>query len=427
MLESITIKNAEIIAVGTELLMGQVLNTNAHFLSQRLNEIGVFCFHQAVVGDNATRLTEQIRMSLSRADLVILTGGLGPTDDDLTMQTVADTIGIQLHFDEESYEKMASFFRATCRMMPENNRKQAFLPSTKDGIILPNDNGTAPGALMWTNYEGANKIIVCLPGPPNELNPMFDNYALPILVKRTSSKLVSKYVHIINVGESKAEIMMKDIIDSQTNPTIATYATTGECKFRITQSFSSEDSENEDKISPIVEIMKERFGDNIYEIADDNNGRSLAKVVVDMLNSKGLTLGFAESLTGGMASSCIVSIPGASSVFYGGIVSYDNSVKENVLGVSREILDTVGPVSSECAMQMAVGARQALKTSIAISFTGIAGPTGGTPEKPVGTIFVGIADEKGVDSYELHLRGNRTKIREIAVLKALDLLRRKLQ
>lgn len=419
-----SIRSAEIICVGTELLMGHTLNTNSQFLAKELVSLGISSYRQIVVGDNNERLAEQIKESASRADLVIMTGGLGPTTDDITMSVAADVAGKELVFDEKSFQNMSEYFRKMCRNMPKNNRKQAMLP--EGATILANHNGTAPGAIFdysCPTEEDPDRVVhfVLLPGPPSEMSLMFNEEVRPVLEKMSDSKFVTKFVHLFGIGESAAAERISDLIDAQTNPTIAPYAAEGECMFRVTQRIESGEEER-DLITPILEIMKERFGQAIYEIGT----RPLKQVAYDMLLAQNKTVCFAESCTAGMVSSEFVDIPGASQVFMGSVVSYGNKVKSNLLGVSQDVLDNLGAVSRECAQEMAEGARKLLGTDIAVSITGIAGPTGESALKPVGLVYLAISDENGTEVKEVHLSGNRSRVRHVAVLHAFNLIRMRL-
>ncbi len=414
------INGAEIICVGTELLMGHTLNTNSGYLAKQLAELGIPSFWQTVVGDNVDRLFHQIKESAARSDLVILTGGLGPTTDDLTMETAARAAGLTMVLHEESYKSLTGFFERIGRPMTENNMKQAILPTP--AVIFQNTNGTAPGAMF--NCPAPNESdpghiarLILLPGPPSEVVPMFTLSVRPILEKLSPYKLRSAYVHLIGVGESAAETKIRDLIDAQVNPTIAPYAAEGECMFRVTQRIDSE--QDPDLLSPVIDELKARFGESIYEIGT----RSMKEVMFELLLQKGKTISFAESCTSGMVSSEIGDIPGASKVFAGAVVSYNNDVKTNVLGVPSFVLDTAGAVSEECAVLMAEGCRRLMNTDIAVSITGIAGPDGGTDEKPVGLVYMAVADEKGTIVRQFQFHGNRMRIRRNATLQAFNLVR----
>jgi nicotinamide-nucleotide amidase len=417
------IRNAEIICVGTELLMGHTLNTNAGYLALQLAELGIPSYRQTVIGDNVDRLLEQIKESAARSDLVILTGGLGPTVDDLTMETAAKAAGLPLVFHEPSYQALSGYFTCLGRKMSDNNNKQAFLPSPS--TVFPNTNGTAPGAMFDcpapTDSEPNHVAsLLLLPGPPSEVVPMFTLSARPILEKLAPFRFKTAYVHLIGIGESSAETKVQDLIDAQDNPTIAPYASEGECMFRVTQRMDSDS--DPDLLTPMLDELKNRLGEYIYEIGT----RSMKEVVYDLLLSQGKTVSFAESCTSGLVSSELGEIPGASKVFAGSIVSYSNQVKTDVLGVSEDIIAEHGAVSEACARSMAENCRTLMKTDLAVSLTGIAGPDGGTPEKPVGLVYVAVSDAKGTIVTSFHSGGNRMRIRRVAALQAFNLLRKRL-
>jgi len=417
------IRGAEIICVGTELLMGHTLNTNAGYLAKQLAELGIPSYLQIVVGDNVERLSRQIRESAARCDLVLFTGGLGPTKDDLTMETAAAVAGLPLVFDEPSYKAIADHFQHVGRQMTPNNMKQAMLPES--AVILPNTNGTAPGAMFEcpapTEEEpNHTATFILLPGPPSEVAPMFTLSVRPLLEQVAPFKLRTAYVHLIGVGESSAETRIKDLIDTQENPTIAPYASEGECMFRVTQRMESDN--DPDLLTPVIDELKARFGENIYEIGT----RSMKEVAYDLLLSGGKTVSFAESCTSGMVSSEFGDIPGVSKVFSGAVVSYSDSIKTSVLGVPQETLDREGAVSESCAIAMAEGCRRLMKTDIAVSLTGLAGPDGGTEEKPVGLIYLALTDENGTEVRTLTLRGNRMRVRRVAALEAFNMIRKRL-
>lgn len=419
-----TIRSAEIVCVGTELLMGQVINTNANFIASELVSLGISSFRQIVIGDNHERLLKQILASASRSDLVILTGGLGPTSDDITMETAAEAAGLPLEFHQESFNQIKQYYQRICRTMPASNRKQAMLP--KGATIFPNANGTAPAA-MFSCVSPTDKdpdhaaILVLLPGPPSEMHPLFTQQVRPILEKYNQVRFRTEFIRLYGVGESTAEERVHDLIENQTNPTIAPYASEGECLFRITQRI--EPGKEEDAITPIVNIFRERFGEYIYEVGQ----RSLKEVVYDLLITKGLTLSFAESCTAGMASSEFVDTPGTSKVLTGSIVAYDNGVKEQLLGVTKDVLMNMGSVSRECAAEMAEGCRKLLGTDISVAITGIAGPTAYSSDKPVGLVYLALADKDGTEVSEIFLNGDRMRVRRVSVLHAFNMIRKRLQ
>lgn len=413
-MKDIVIESAEIVAIGTELLIGQTLNTNSYYLANQLTLLGINSYHQSVVGDNPDRIINTIRAALKRADLVITSGGLGPTADDLTMELVAKAADKKLVMDRASKQRISDYFTSIGRTVSDNNWKQAMKP--EGAMAMPNTNGTAPGAILVFEHEGATKAIVCFPGPPSELRPMFELSLKPWLKERVAYQFEHRFLHMMGIGESSAELELQDLIKSQTNPTIAPYASPGEVCFRITQRIKRNQAEP-DLISPVVEEIKKRLGQYIYEDGE----RTLPEIVLQLLQAKQQTIGFAESCTAGMISSEFGNLPGVSDVFKGSIISYSNQIKRNVLGVSSKILENQGAVSRECAEAMARGARKTLLTDIAISVTGIAGPSGGTKEKPVGLVYLG-ADYQGQITTEKHLiRGNRERVRTVASLRAFHL------
>lgn len=317
---------AEILAVGTELLLGDILNTNAQFLAQELANLGIEVYYQTVVGDNPQRLKDTIFHAFSRADLIITTGGLGPTEDDLTKETAAEYFGERLILDERALGRIRKYFDRTGRVMTENNVKQAMVPE-KNGIVLYNDNGTAPGIIMEKN----GKMIVMLPGPPRETIPMFQNQVKPYLAKKQEFTFVSRILRVAEVGESAMEERVKDIIDAQTNPTIAPYAKDGEAILRITAKARDEEEANR-LIDPVAAVLKERLGDAVYGEGETD----LETVVAEQLLQKQLTLAVAESCTGGMIASNLVEYPGISAALVEGCVTYSNEAKMHRLGVRRK-------------------------------------------------------------------------------------------
>lgn len=405
----------EIIAVGTELLLGDILNTNAQYLSRRLSELGIFCYHQSVVGDNPQRLKETYELVFKRADLVITTGGLGPTKDDLTKEISFEFFRKESVLHEESLKRIEDRFEKMGREMAKNNIKQAYFP--KDAIVLRNDNGTAPGCIINEN----NKILINLPGPPKEMKPMFENSVVPYLSNFQKVVLTSKVLRVIGIGESAAEEMISHIIENQTNPTVAPYAKDGEVTFRITATAENENKAKE-LIVPIEEELKEIFKENLYGEGDDTLEDVLGKFLVE----NNLTVSTAESCTGGLLGAKLINYPGISSVFLEGAITYSNDAKMRTLGVKEETLKEFGAVSSETAKEMAEGIAKRCGARIGISTTGIAGPGGGTDEKPVGLVYIGVYIDGKVSTKKLNLLGNRQQIRNRATQCALDLLRRKL-
>lgn len=405
----------EIIAVGTELLLGNIVNTNAQYLSQKLADLGIDVFYHVAVGDNLQRLSDTINESLLRTDLIITSGGLGPTVDDLTKEGVAKALGIKLLQDEASIRKIEGMFKAMGRPMTANNIKQGYIP--EGAAILENDNGTAPGVLIEKN----GKIIIMLPGPPKELYPMFEDKVLPYLKTKVNSTIRSRMLRIIGVGESAAEDMLKEIFKRQTNPTIAPYAKDGEVHLRITAKANT--AEEADKLIDIMELsVREILGENIYGYDEE----TLESVVLKLLQDRKLTVSLAESCTGGLIASRLTDVPGASESLMCGIVSYSNASKIMLLGVNEDTIRDYGAVSSQTAEEMAVGVKKINKTDIGVSITGIAGPDGESKEKPVGLCYIGIAFGDKVAAHKLIFTGNRKRIKWNSSSRALDLLRREL-
>lgn len=395
--------NAEILCVGTELLLGDVVNTNAAEVAKELASLGINVYHHEVVGDNPERLKESLALSFKRADLVVLTGGLGPTYDDLTKETVAAYFGRKLVMDEEYSEVLKSFFNKTGRKMTDNNIKQAMMP--EGCVVLANPNGTAPGCAI----EGDGKIAVMMPGPPREMLPMLQGPVRDFLKSKSDCVLTSEVLNVYGIGESSIEAELKDIMVNYENPTLAPYAKTGECQLRITAKAKTKE-EGLKLIEPVKKEILKRFPNG--EVYGENY-ESLFEAIVDKLSKNGQTLACAESLTGGLISSRIVDHPGASKVLMGSAVVYSNEAKNRVLGVNEETLKNYGAVSKECAIEMAENARKIMSADIGLSTTGIAGPDGGTDKKPVGLVYIAVASDKGTKVKELHLARGRKDDREM--------------
>lgn len=404
----------ELLSVGTELLMGSIVNTNAQFLAERCARLGVSVFCQTVVGDNPGRLREAVDTAVSRSDMVILTGGLGPTEDDLTKEICAQAFGWPLVEDGHTRERIQGFFKNSIyKVIPENNWKQAMIP--QGALVLDNDNGTAPGLIM----EKDGKRLILLPGPPNEMIPLFNNQVEPYLRKLRPGFLVTRMVKVCGVGESQVEDMLLDLIDGQSNPTIATYAKTGEVHVRVTASAS--DEETGDKlIKPVVKEIKKRLGRAVYSVREEE---TLEMTLVRLLKKHELTVATAESCTGGLVASRIVNVSGASDVFKEGFVTYSNKAKRKHLDVSKGTLKKYGAVSSQTAREMAIGGAFATDSDVCVSVTGIAGPDGGTEEKPVGLVYMACCFKDKVTVEKYQFKGNRDKVREHAAVRALDLVR----
>lgn len=404
----------EIICVGTELLLGNIVNTNAAYLAEKCAELGLSCYFQSVVGDNEERLTMVLKSAMERSDIVILSGGLGPTEDDLTKEVAAKVCEKKLSVDDHSMERIAEYFAERDIKPTENNWKQAMIP--EGAIALDNDNGTAPGVIIETD----SVKVILLPGPPDELIPMFEASVAPYLSQLTPGVICSQTVKICGASESQVETELKDLIDSQTNPTIATYAKTGEVHIRVTASADNEKAA-EKLLKPVVKELQERFGQKVY--TTDVNV-TLEKAVVDLLQERKRTITCAESCTGGMLSARIINVPGVSDVYKAGFVTYSNKSKRKLLGVKKSTLEKYGAVSEQTAKEMVKGAMAAAKADVAVALTGIAGPDGGTKEKPVGLVYIGCKVGDKVTVKEFHFKGNRAKVREAATSAALTLVRK---
>ena len=404
---------AEIISVGTELLMGDVINTDAAFIASHLPKFGIDLYHQVTVGDNPGRLKEAVGTALGRADLVFATGGLGPTPDDLTKETIAEVLDLPMVLDEESMQALKKRFGE--RNITPNNFKQVYFP--QGSIILPNPNGTAPGCIVPAN----GKHIVILPGPPRELEPMFTQSVEPFLRSQSTEILTSVNIRTIGLGESELAYRLRDLIENQQDVTIATYIGDGDVAVRLSVK-CDKNADPMERIGPVQEEILRRVGRWVYTTKEESPEQSTAR----MLMESGRMLAVAESCTGGMVSASLIGIPGISSVFAEGCVTYSNEAKMRRLGVRKETLEAYGAVSEQTAGEMARGIRDSAGAEIGLSTTGIAGPDGGTPEKPVGLVDIGIAAPDGEEVQCLHLRGDRNRIRRQATLYALSLLRKHL-
>lgn len=368
-----------LLSVGTEILMGQITNTNSVYLSKELNDLGHDVLYHHTVGDNSERLKETLDLLFHDCDLIITTGGLGPTQDDLTKETVCAYMEDELVLNEEWLGIMEKMFSGWNRKMTDNNLKQAYLPSR--AVMYKNPHGTAPGFCL----ENKGKYIICLPGPPREMKELFELYARPFLESKTDSVIVYHSVRTYGIGESQLETQLLDLIDAQTDPTLATYAKENESYVRIASKRRTR-KEAEDAIADMLVKVRERIGKYIY--SEDNE--DLWNVVVRKLRENGLMISAAESCTGGLFAKTITDIAGASDVFDRSIVTYSNRAKMEELGVSAETLEKYGAVSEQTAREMAEGIARVSGSDICVSVTGIAGPGGGTEEKPVGLIYIGL-------------------------------------
>lgn len=405
--------NAELISVGTELLLGEILNTNAQFLSTELAKLGISVYYQTTVGDNPARLTDAVKIALNRSDMVILTGGLGPTADDLTKETVAEYFGLKLVRDARSEQRIKDYFSKIRATTVPSNFKQADMP--EGCIILDNNNGTAPGGII----EKDGKTAVFLPGPPFEMTAMYKEGVYPYLREKCTEQLYSREIQTFGIGESRLEDMLKPVMENQTDPTIAPYAKESGVMLRLTTMARTQD-EADNRFNPVEEQIKNIAGDIIFGYGEEQ----LQDAVYKLLKEKNIKIATAESCTGGMLGEFLTSVSGISSYYEMGVVTYSNDMKEKLLGVSHDTLEKYGAVSEQTAKEMAVGVLKESGADIGIGITGIAGPTGGTAEKPVGLVYVGLADIKGnVTFRELRLNGSRERVRRITVKNALNMVR----
>lgn len=407
--------NAELIAVGTEILLGDIVNTDAQVISQGLSELGINVFYQTVVGDNPARLRHVVETARDRADIIITTGGLGPTLDDLTKETLAAVFGKKMSLHQPSLDRIKGFFDTIGREMTPNNEKQAWLP--EGCTVFVNEWGTAPGCA----FEAYGKHVLMLPGPPRECNPMWKECAMPYLYKLAGGCIVSRNIRVFGLGESNMETILHDMMAQSTNPTIAPYAKTSECFARVTAKADTPE-ECEKLLEPVVEKICGLLGEDVYGV----DVESLEQVVGDGLRDRGLTLAVAESCTGGLLSKRITDVPGCSDYYLGGVCSYANEVKMRVLGVKKDTLDTVGAVSPEVAEQMAEGVAHALGADVGVGITGIAGPGGGTDDKPVGLVYISVWHKGQHYTRKMKSTNGRDRVRMQASSTALDLIRRKL-
>lgn len=399
---------AEILAVGTEILLGDILNTNAHYLANRLKELGIFVYYQGVVGDNTKRIIEELDLAFKRSDIVITTGGIGPTKDDLTKEAAAEYFNKKLILNEEELKKIEEFFKRRNIKITENNRKQALIP--EGALVLINPNGTAPGCII----EEDDKILIILPGPPNEMKPMYEKTVLPYLQKKQECTLVSKTLRMIGIPEGTMADMVSSYLDLE-NPTVAPYAKDNDVILRITA--KARDINTGKKIlEPVEKQIRGILGEFIYGEDED----TIEDVFGAYLVENDIKTATAESCTGGLLAGRIINYPGISKVFGEGYITYSNEAKVKNLGVSEKTLAEFGAVSKETAMEMAQGAALKSGADLGISTTGIAGPAGGTPDKIVGLVYVGLYYNGIVKYKELKLSGNRQKVRSRAVNEALS-------
>jgi nicotinamide-nucleotide amidase len=402
-----------ILAIGTELLMGQTVNTNASYLSRELSEMGISVFYHYTVGDNPGRIQLHLNALLEQCDTVFTTGGLGPTLDDITKEIVADTLGLNMILDQHSLDRIKERFGMFNKIMPESNIRQAYFP--EGSVILDNDCGTAPACII--TIKDTDKNIVILPGPPKEMKHIFEKYIRAFLLEKNQQAMHSKYLSIYDLGESSVEDALMDLVTNQTNPTIATYAGDGKVLLRITSS-GLEKEMNELAVEDMVATVKSRIGSHVIS----ENGDDIDKVILRKLIEKSLKIAFVESCTGGLLSYSLIKNPGSSEVIDSALVTYSNESKMREVGVRSETLQTYGAVSHQTCHEMVAGLAAKTGVDFAVGVTGVAGPTGGTREKPVGLVYIGIYDGGEILTFENHFTGDRETIQRRTVLKALKLL-----
>jgi nicotinamide-nucleotide amidase len=405
----------ELVSTGTELLLGEIVNTNAVFLANRLNEMGFDILYQTTVGDNRSRMAEVFEIALARADIVITSGGLGPTQGDITKEVAAKLLQLPLVAHQPTLDHIAKFFKRRQIPMAENNNRQALVP--EGATVVENERGTAPGIIIETQ----GKMIIHLPGPPSELEPMFIKSIKPYLQKKFGQQgvILSKILRTYGLGESSLEEAIKDYILSQKNPTIALLVRSGEVIIRLTAKAASP-KEAAVLIAELENNIRDRIGDYIFGINED----TFEEIIGDLLTKQQLTVALAESCTGGLVTSRLTDVAGSSAYLKGSIVCYSNEVKMNPLGVDTNTLEENGAVSEATALQMAIGARKLFHTSLGVAITGIAGPGGATDTKPVGLVFIAIDGLQGPKCYEYHFIGQRKEIKQRTALAALNQLHR---
>jgi len=407
---------AEIVATGTELLLGETLNTSVHFLTGKLSSLGIEVDYHTTVGDNSERLEQVLRQAIERTDLLVTTGGLGPTVDDLTKELVAKVLNIKMELDPSSLEQIKQFFGRRKAPMPLNNEKQAYFP--QNSKILPNPIGTAPGAIIEKN----GKTVIILPGPPFEMTPMFNTYVWPELQKNidpNAERMNERVLKVFGMGESAIEEVLADLI-SLTNLSMSLLAKRAEMHIRLVARSSRKMSTEADEVlNRAEEEIRRRLGNKVF----GRDQETMIGIVGQLLKNQQLTIATAESCTGGLLGASLTQEPGSSGFYLGGVISYSNSLKQGLLGVNEESLLKYGAVSEEVASEMAEGIRSQVGADLAISTTGIAGPGGGTDQKPVGLVYVGLATAKGVQVEKIQLYGEREYVRQLTVQAALNRVR----
>ncbi|GAB6109177.1 competence/damage-inducible protein A [Fusibacter bizertensis] len=404
---------AGILSIGTELLMGKTVNTNATYLSKEMAELGIGVYYHYTIGDNPGRIKKALNDLLNTCDIIVTTGGLGPTLDDITKEIIADTLNLKMILDERSLSIIKERFVMFNRAMPESNVRQAYFP--EGSIILDNEKGTAPACII--EIKERNKCIVVLPGPPREMSYLYETYVKAYLKMKNVTKMHSVYLSVYDYGESAVEEKLLDLIAEQTNPTVATYAGDGKVLLRVTA--SGEDEQNNiDAVNHFVRTIKERIGNYIVS----EKGDDIDKAVFDLLIEKGLKIALVESCTGGKLTSALIKHSGASEVVDCGLITYSNDAKVREVNVSRDTLQMFGAVSHQTCYEMVKGLVAKTGADIGISVTGIAGPCGGTTEKPVGLVYIGISIGGEIYTFENKFSGDRDLIQNRTVYKALKIL-----
>jgi nicotinamide-nucleotide amidase len=404
---------AGILAIGTELLMGQIVNSNAAYLSRELNALGVGVFYHYTVGDNYERIESHLKTMLKQCDLIFTTGGLGPTLDDITKEVIAGALGLKMHLDQHSLERIEMRFREFNRPMTENNIRQAYFP--ENAIILDNDMGTAPACII--EAEEGKKAIIVLPGPPKEMTHIFERHIRKFIEKMNPGNIYSSFLSIYGMGESAVEATLMPLFDSQSNPTLATYASIGKVLLRVTSSGLAPE-ENKHTVEAMTEKIKALVGEYIVS----ESGEEIDVVVLNQLKERHMKIAFAESCTGGNLAARLIRNSGASEVVECGFVTYSNHAKQTLIHVSEASLSQYGAVSHEVCREMAEGTRKVSGADITVSVTGIAGPNGGSEEKPVGRVYIGIDYLDQVKTYEYTFVGDRETIQNRTVIEALRLV-----
>lgn len=402
----------ELISVGTELLVGDTLNTNVQYLSRELSLLGISVHYHTTVGDNPKRLEEAVKIAFERSDLIITTGGLGPTQDDLTKEIIAKMFNRRLIEDQHVKKDILAYFANREYPLTANNLKQALVP--ENVLVLHNDWGTAPGILL----DQSGKQIVMLPGPPGEMSHLFQQLVVPLISKKEDQKVMSRYYNLSDIGESAVEDRLLDIIDKQDNPTIATYAKMGEVQIRITANGIDENEMNS-LLDQYDKLMVERFGRHLYSQTKE----SLKDAVCKLLLEKNITIATAESCTGGLIASQLTEFAGISKIFSMGLITYSNETKVKLLGVKEETLENYGAVSGEVAREMCEGLLKRSHAKCAVSVTGFAGPEGGGTDKPVGLVYIALHYNNHTEVSSWHFKGERLAVRQKIAVKVFNLIR----